>query len=63
MNKIMELDGKVFLATRIVAERYGINVNTVPVWVEKNLLPRPIRLGRNYYFDQERIDKMMSRGE
>ena len=63
MKDVMECDGKQFDCTALLAKRYGISPMTVGKWVKRGLLPEPLRLGRRSYFDRERVEELIKRGE
>lgn len=42
----IENSGEMYLSIKDVAQRYGVSVATIFVWVNKNILPRQIKFGR-----------------
>lgn len=63
MKLTIELAGKSYDAPAILQQRFGINKNTITNWVERGLLPTPIKIGRHHYFPRDLVDDFLSRGE
>jgi predicted DNA-binding transcriptional regulator AlpA len=63
MKDSIELDGRMFDHSHLVAQRFQISAATVRRWVRRGLLPKPVRLGSNAYYDRSEVDFRVRRGE
>jgi predicted site-specific integrase-resolvase len=63
MDKTMILNGAIYDVTSVVAHRYGITNKTAALWVERGLLPPPVRLGGRSYFERSLVEQFVGRGE
>ena len=63
LTRTLELQGKTFVSGHILAEKYGVTYTTIRRWTERKLLPRPIKLCNRCYYDVEKVEASMVRGE
>ena len=63
MKRTMELQRKIYDDTMTTAERLNININTVTVWVKRGLLPAPIRIGCQKFYQRDLVEEYLARGQ
>jgi DNA-binding transcriptional MerR regulator len=63
MNNTIEIEGRTYVSTHTLAARFNVHSMTIARWVQRNLLPKPIKIGNMRYFDAERVETSMARGE
>ena len=63
LDGILEIKGRTYLSSRALAEKYKVTTKTIFQWTQRNFLPKPIRLSNKPYYDMEKVETAMSRGE
>jgi hypothetical protein len=63
VKQTIELNGKIFDGAPIIVDRFGLNVNTIQKWIERGLLPEPVKIGGRNFFQRDRVDELMLKGE
>ena len=52
MKPFIVLQNREYISTKSVLETFGVDYKTLAAWVDKGLIPIPLRLGRRKYFDK-----------
>jgi DNA-binding transcriptional MerR regulator len=63
MNDIYEVHGVVYESTRTIRDKFGLSTVTLARWAGRGLIPPPLRLGRQNYFQRAAIECRISQGE
>jgi excisionase family DNA binding protein len=51
--------GEDFISQCGLARRFGVNRSTIRRWVDKDLLPRPLRLGGKVLFQRTEVEAVI----
>jgi len=63
LDGTLVIQGKTYISSRTLAEKYKVTTKTIFEWTQRKFLPKPIRLSNKPYYDMEKVDAAMSRGE
>ena len=63
LDGILEIKGRTYISSRSLAEKYKVTTKTIFQWTERKFLPKPIRLSNKPYYDMEKVEAAMARGE
>ena len=63
MKDRLELNGRTLISTRVILDMTGVGANALPGWVERGLLPTPIRLGNRFYYRLDLVEESLAKGE
>jgi predicted site-specific integrase-resolvase len=63
MKPVIEIQEKLFESGQTVADRLGISMMTINRWCDRGLLPVPIILARQKYFERSAVDEKLVQGQ
>jgi predicted site-specific integrase-resolvase len=53
------LNDKSYISSAVLTERFGVSLQTLPRWVASGFLPKPVRLGRQWFYPKDEIDSQI----
>ena len=59
MKELIEIGGREYVPAAKIMIRFGIGYKAMYGWIENGTLPRPIKLGRRWYFDHHEVDERL----
>jgi predicted DNA-binding transcriptional regulator AlpA len=59
MKDTIELDGKTYVSSAILMERFGVSTQTLTRWAKNGFLPKPVRLGHAWFYPHGEIDSQI----
>jgi DNA-binding transcriptional MerR regulator len=62
MNDIIVVGDRQYESTKLLRSRYGMGGRTIQRWVERGLLPQPIRVGVRQFWPRDKIEELLIRG-
>jgi hypothetical protein len=60
MKDTVELAGRVFESKSAICDRLGVSLMSLRGWHDRDILPKPVRLGRSNYYDRDELDKRLT---
>jgi DNA-binding transcriptional MerR regulator len=63
MKHTLEIQGRLYVSSALLSERYGVSSNALWKWHKRGLLPPPIRLGRRNYYIRDEVEARLAEGE
>ena len=60
MKSRIEVNGDTYVSTAVIKEKFGVKSMTITRWHQKGVLPEPIRVGQQTFFDEREIERRIA---
>ena len=60
MKSRIEVNGDVYVSTAAIRVKFGVNGMTITRWHQNGVLPQPIRIGQQTFFNERELERRIA---